>query len=112
MWRVRKCHSFVIYGWPLSNSPVTRILESLLCSASISFIATEFWNKLTETRSVVTLKRGTAGVHAPAPKTGDAKTPVVTTSNSANDPRGDNAKVEEALATAEEMTNTLHRGRA
>lgn len=70
-------------------------------------IITEFRSKLAEMRSVVAFKRGTTGINSSAPKPEDVETAAVTAANSVNDLRGEDAKVEKALATAEKMTNTF-----
>jgi ATP-binding cassette, subfamily G (WHITE), member 2, SNQ2 len=70
-------------------------------------IITEFRSKLAETRSVVAFKRGTKELPTSAPNVEDVETAAVTAANSVNDLRGDDAKTEKALATAERMTNTF-----
>ena len=70
-------------------------------------VITEFKSKLAEVRSVVTFKRGTTQVQNSAPEPGDVETAAPTAVNSASDLRGDEAKAEKALATAEKMTDTF-----
>ena len=70
-------------------------------------IITEYRSKLAETRAVIAFKRGTAGIGTSVPETEDVETAAVTAANSVNDLRGDDAKAEKALASAEKMTNTF-----
>jgi ATP-binding cassette subfamily G (WHITE) protein 2 (SNQ2) len=70
-------------------------------------LITEFKSKLAETRSVVTFKRGTKQTQTSAPQPGDVETAAVTAENSVDELRGDDAKAEKALATAEKMTDTF-----
>jgi ATP-binding cassette subfamily G (WHITE) protein 2 (SNQ2) len=70
-------------------------------------IITEFKSKFAETRSVVAFKRGTTQTQTPAPKPGDIEAGDTTAGNPVDDLRGDDAKAETALATAEKMTDTF-----
>ena len=70
-------------------------------------VITEFKSKLAETRSVVAFKRGTKQIQPSAPQPDDVETAAATAANSVSDLRGDDAKAEKALATAEKMTDTF-----
>ena len=70
-------------------------------------IITEFKSKLAETRPVVTFKRMTTRSQTSVPQSGDIETATIIGANSDNDLRSDYVKVEKALATADEMTDTF-----
>lgn len=70
-------------------------------------IITEFRSKLAEKRSVFTFRRGTTEIRTSVPKAQDVETGASTDANFADNLRGDYAKVEKALATAEKMSNTF-----
>ena len=83
-------------------------------SFGVAFLAaylviTEYRSKPAEIRSVVALRRKGKGIRATLPKGEDVETAAVTAANSVEDLdlRGDDAKAEKSLATAEQMTNTF-----
>ena len=110
MWRVSKHH--FRYTPMFSFSHPRNQNFGIIVAFGISFLAayliiTEFRSNLAETRSVVKFKRGTTGIYTSVHKAEDVETAAVAAINSVNGLRGDDAKAEKALATAEKMTNAF-----
>ena len=111
MWRVR--NRFIVYQTLITSFLHPHLQNfGITVAFGITFLAayliiTEFKSKLAETRSVVTFKHGTTKTKTSAPQSGDIETAAPTAANSADDLRGNDAKAEKALATAEKMTDTF-----
>ena len=69
-------------------------------------VITEFRSKQAEARSVVAFKRGTKEIDQDS-RAEDLESAGITAPNSINELRSDSVKAEQALATAERMTNTF-----